>query len=560
MMNPFEFFNNAVRAKEIAVTLARHGFDDLLRQLNLPVDKLGLTHAQSGKPGQDVSFHKRIRLVLEELGPTFVKMGQWLAGREELLPASLIQELTQLRDQVGAVPFSEMKPLIEKELGKPLKDVFEKLEEDPVACGSLGQVYHGWLLEGSREVAVKAQRPEIRQRAIADLEILGWFAEQANEKIEALRPLDLPGLVEEMGSGLMAELDFRNEALHAELFNRANPIPNYVYAPEPIKNWTSKKLLLTEWIQGKPAHQADVSDQVKKELACRGAESVMTQALIQGFFHADPHTGNLALAEDGRIVWMDWGLVGRLTREMRECLCELLAGVVRNDAPHLTRIATRFATRPWEFQSRKLEMELAALLDKYRRFDPKQHSVGRLMLKMIWIFGQNGAPPPRDFTLLAKCILTLEETATKLDPNFDPRPIAAPFVKKVLTDRWRPSRLWDQWSWEWEKWFRDFRALPADGRRLIKRLEDGSLPVEIRSEQVTPAMEIFQSSVNRLALSLILVGMILGSAWIIASEPDNSQKIFGLDSWSLGWIGFLLSGGLGLWVAWDILRHRKPKA
>ena len=560
MINPFEFFNNAVRAKEIAMILARHGFDDLLRQLNLPVNKLGLTQQSDKSPNQEVSFYKRLRLALEELGPTFVKMGQWLAGREELLPPELIRELTKLRDQVGAEPFDKMKPLIEESLGKKIEEVFGSLETEPLACGSLGQVYHGKLKENSREVAVKVQRPDIRQRVIADLEILGWFAEQADEKIHALHPLDLPGLVDEMGSGLMDELDFRKEALNAELFNRSNPIPKYVFAPEPITKWTSKKLLITEWISGGPAHEANISADEKRKLACRGAESVMTQALLQGFFHADPHTGNLALAADGRLAWMDWGLIGRLTRDMRETLCDLLAAVVQSDSTQVTRIATTFAKRPWEFQEIRIEMEISKLLDQFRRFDPRKQSIGKLMLRMIWIFSQNGAAPPRDFTLLAKCILTLEETASKLDPDFDPRPIAAPFVKKVLTDRWRPSHLMKKWGWEWEKWFRDVRALPGDGRRLIQRLEDGSLPVELKSDQVAPAMEVFQSGINRLALSFILAGMILGSAWIIASEPDNSRKVIGLDSWSLGWLGFILSAGLGLWVAWDILRHRKPKA
>ncbi|MCB0387096.1 MAG: AarF/ABC1/UbiB kinase family protein, partial [Bdellovibrionales bacterium] len=309
-MKPLSIVNNAVRAKEIVTILLRFGFEDLLRRLAIPQRWLD-RFVPSESAGMDIC--ERARRVFEALGPTFIKLGQILSTRQDVLPPSLIEEFSKLRNQVGALPFEKMEPILNQELGCEWEDVFSELDPVCVAAGSLGQVYRARLKNSGDLVAVKLQRPGIVRMVMADFEIIGWFAKKMDQHIEELRPYDIPGVVNEAKEGLIRELDFSNEARNATFFNNSNPFPDRVFAPHVYEEFTTRRLMIAEWVDGVLPGEADLPEEELRKLAQAGGDSVFHQIVINGFFHADPHPANVLITPDQRLCFIDWGLAGQLT-------------------------------------------------------------------------------------------------------------------------------------------------------------------------------------------------------------------------------------------------------
>lgn len=280
-MKPFNYLANAVRAPEIVAILVRWGFEDLLLQLDTPqfllknLVRSRVTH---------LTPYERLRNAVEELGPIFVKFGQILSTRPDRLPEPLVMELKKLRSQVVPQPFEKIQPVLTKELEGEIADFFETFEDEPFAAGSLGQVYKARLNETGELVAVKVQRAEIQKTISADLEIIGWFARQLHTRVEDLRPYNLPGLVHEAEKRLHDELNYRNEADNSEIFNALNPDQENVFAPKVINHLTTRRVLVTEWVDGVSPEDAKLSPEEGKALAQLGGQSVFRQIVVTGFF------------------------------------------------------------------------------------------------------------------------------------------------------------------------------------------------------------------------------------------------------------------------------------
>jgi ubiquinone biosynthesis protein len=554
-MKPFGWLTNASRMREIMVVLWRNGFDGFLQNIRPPS---GLIRRITPKPRSRHSLWERIRITLEELGPTFVKFGQILSMRPDAFPEPLIVELQKLQADVAANPFGEMEPVLRAGLnGEDPDAVFSEFDRVPVAAASVAQVYFATLRHSGQRVAVKIQRPGIRKRIAADFEILRWFAHQAHQRIEALQPYNLPEIVDELGRGLEEELDFRVEAHNVSYFLERNKEREHVSAPRAHIAFTSETVLVMDLAEGSKIRDIEPGSPLAKIAAANGAQSLFHQILVDGFFHADPHAGNILVQPGGDVCVLDWGLVGQLTRRMRYTLVDLFEAFLGGDSAQVVRVAMDLERTSAVYpNTRKMEREILHALRE--TFDPAtgRGEIGRAMLRLLHIFGENGIELAQDYALVAKAVYTIEETGSRLDPAFSLSESFMPAVKKLVAARRDPRNILQNFRRTFVSSFSRIQELPAGLHRVLRLLESGRATINFQHKGLEDMDNVLNSASNKLTVGLIIAAMIIGSSIIIATRIP---PLVGESMSLLGIVGYALSGLLGLWIIFNILRYGRHK-
>jgi ubiquinone biosynthesis protein len=546
----FDVLQHAVRAKEILAVLARHGFADLLAKVELPA---GFWQRLLPAAGPRRSAGERIRLAAEELGPTFVKLGQLLSMRPDVVPHEIVLELRKLQDRVQPLPFERMRGVLTGALGREPAQIFAEFDDQPVAAASLAQVYFARLHTGE-EVAVKVQKPDLSRSIEVDFNLAVWLAGQLQQHVAALKVVDVQGVIAEARTGVLRELDFRHEARNQEYFNSLNPHADRVYAPRVFPDLCSECVLVMERVDGTPVGQLDglPADQ-RRRLAAIGAESLVRQVFLSGFFHADPHAGNLFLARDGRLCFIDWGLAGHLTRRLRIALADFWIAAVEQDSEHIVQIAADLAdARP---DLRTMEKDITVALREELNFAIGRTALGRAMLRLLFIFGQNGIPLSRDYTLMAKAVISIEEVGRILDPQFDLRRHTEPVLRELQRERLNPRMVVRRTREMLRHTLLGLQDLPFELRRLVRRLEHDSLAINLNHRGLEDHDDAVKIAANRIALGVIIGSLIIGSSLIVTT--GIKPHLLGYPA--LGIIGYLMSAILGLYVVWDIIRHGRHK-
>ncbi len=546
----FELIANFSRAKEIVTVLARNGFADVLQRLDLPPQIL---RAFGTSDKEKLSQWERIREVLEQLGPTFIKFGQLLSMRPDVVPEALIDELRKLQESVPPDAFDEVRPVIESALKSPLEEVFESIDEVAAAGASMAQVHFAVLKDSGDSVAVKVQRPNLRKTIDADFDILMWFAEQAHERIDELKPYDLPGVVDTLRRGLEKEIDFRYEARSMSFFSIQNPYPESIHAPKVYEDYSSKRVLVMERIEGMRLSELIQDTEESKELAKNGSRSLFHQILISGFFHADPHGGNLRLLPDGRLCLLDWGLVGQLTTRMRYGLVDLFHAFIKGNAERVVRTAVNLADSGSPVDERTMEREVMVAMREHYNPETGVGNIGRAILQLLYIFGRNGIDLARDYSLTAKAILCVEEMGTALDSTFNLKDAFEPVLIDLMKERRNPARLLKEARYSAMQGMQYLQSLPDELRRILKKIEKDSLKVNLQHKGLEELDYTISDASNKITLGIIIGCLIVGSSLVITT--DIPPLLFGIPV--IGWIGYVISMILGIWVAFDIIRGGK---
>ena len=549
-MPGLHWIKTSVRAKSILQTLVRHGFWDAVSKVDGGRTWIGRL-APPPPADEALTLWVRIRHVLEDLGPTFVKFGQIAATREDVLPEAMVAELRKLREHVATLPWAEMEPVLQASLPGPVTDHFESFDTVPVAAGSLGQVYRA-TIKGGWRVAVKIRRPGIVGAVKADLEILHKLAEMAHDRLPELRPYDLPTVVAESGAGLLRELDFRNEARNAEEFNALNTNP-LVFAPRGYASLSSESVYVAEWIDGCAPGDPHLDTTVARTLAKAGCDAVFHQILVSGFFHADPHAGNLRVTPDGRLAFLDWGLAGQLTLRMRRFLAELFAAIDAHDA---RRVSAAVLSDPVAFavsvDSNKLESHVTRVLRRHRNYSTDNGGIGRLMLDLLRVFGLHGIRLAGEYTLLAKTVLTLEDSCRLLDPAFDIAENARGFVKKLVRESRNPLRMTSEFGREFFTGLGALSDSPMIIARILRRIEAGVSGLVVEHKGVDGFADVVDMAVNRLVFAIIVAALLVGSSLLIRSGADSL-------SFNMGMAGYTIAFVFTIYLIVDILRHGRHK-
>jgi len=546
-LKTFAMLRNGIRAKEIFVVLLRNGFNELVDKIYNP--ESFFRHVIP-KPDKSVTLWRRIRVTCEELGPTFVKFGQIISTRGDILPQPLIEELKLLRDAVAPVPWEKMEPVFNAELSNGIAGYFSEFEKTPAACGSVGQVYRARLKSGER-VAVKIRRPCAARDLARDFEILSWLVSRAAEKFPELSGYDLPGILAEIRDGVLRETDFSFEARNAEYFNAENPFSE-VFAPKIFPQFTTQRVLVSEWIDGVPPGKTAGTH---TELAAAGARSLFHQIFSAGFFHADPHSGNVLLTADGRVCFVDWGMAGTLSRKMRYFLADIFAATSDGDAERVLQVVLKTYPPTEHTDKAKAESEIAVVLRKHKNFAQTSGSLGRMIFDMLRTLSACGLPMPRDYALLAKSVVVMEETGRAADPAFNIQSFAKEALSHLYAERWNPKTLAGDVLRGAERQFAYLKEMPESVQRILWKIEKGEARINIDHEGLNQTRVTLDRAASRLSLAVIVAALLVASALLVCSDSlgGNAHGF----AHHLGIAGFIISAVWTAWLSWIILRRKK---
>lgn len=538
-----------VRIKDIVAILLKYGFDGLVEGLRLPGVCLvkRFTKIETG-----MTIWERIRNAIEELGPAYVKFGQILSMRPDLIPVGLLSELKDLREDVHHEDFALIKEVIEKSLGMGLEDIFSSIDETPVAAGSLAQVHRAVLKETGETVAVKVQRPAIRSVIKSDIEMLMSIARMVHERIEALRLYNMPGVVDEIRRHIVKELDFVSEASNMLIFKKHFADDPGVHVPEVYIDYCSDKVLTMEFIEGKRISELVDSDVDKEALARKGLEIAQKQILVHGFFHADPHSGNIRILKGNVICLLDWGMVGRLTAEMKAILLNFLVAVADGDSKKLLKTAISMAVNvPPLVDQTVLESEIIFMLDRVHYTAAKNVDVGKFLIDLISLFREHGIGLRADYVYMVRALMAVEATGKELVKGFDVISEIKPLTAKLLVKKYSPfsdkillGNLTEA--------LRITTNLPSRLERFLNVIEGGKLAVDIHHKGTDPLHWSIRLTGNRVATAIIIASLIVGSSMLITSKVG--PFLFGYPV--LGIVGYGFSAVVGLWLVIHMILKR----
>ncbi len=545
------------RLRQIATVLGRHGLGVLVARFGLNRQLPG----QKGLPDFDVDDEvhtnpKSLRLALEELGTTAIKFGQVLSTRPDLLSPDYLDELAKLRDQVPPVPVAKIREIIEAELGKPIAELFAEFDDKPLAAASIGQVHIAKLFTGE-EVAIKVQKPGVAETVDVDLQILDDFARIAQQQSKMARDYDLVAIVQEFGWQLRGELDYTREGRNAETFRKQFEGNPEIVIPVIYWSHTTNRVLTMQRLRGVKMDDLPALERMqinRHDLAIRGANMIMVEMLDYGFYHADPHPGNMLILEGGKIGVLDFGMVGRISKTMKLDLLDLLNTITSQDASQAVYCLEALGVAGVGANRVALVRDINHMFDRFLGQTLDQIDINELSGTLFAIIRRHHLQMPSDLVMLLKVLGMYEGTGALLDPDFNVLAVAAPFVKDLMKKQLSP-RAWEP---ELRQSATDIaRAgmeLPGQLRRLARRVDQGEFTMVMQHQELDSSLNRLEAMVNRIALSVLFGAFVIGLGLIVvAYRPDEqSDRV----RWLIG-IGFAMVLLLGAWLAREIFRSRR---
>jgi ubiquinone biosynthesis protein len=552
-------YRDIPRIRQIIMVATRHGFGHLVEQLGLKrfvsLGRRVITFRSF--PEHRTSAPVRLRIVFEELGPSFIKLGQVLACRPDLLPVEYAQELCKLTDSVPPFPFSAAREIVERELGAPLASVFSSFDPEPIAAASIAQV-HGARLLDNTEVMVKVQRPNIEHIIERDISILRGIAELIEIYVPDMAIYNPRGIVEEFARTISRELDFYIEASNASRLRKNFLASDILYVPRIFPEVSSKHVLVIERITGLRIDEFERIDGAgfdRKKISRNGAAAFFQMVFQDGFFHADPHPGNIFVLADGKIGLVDFGIMGRVTEENMRYYADTIVALVEHDFDKLVQEYMNMGFVPEDVEDmdrfqRELKEDLVELLEPYYGMKVNQIDFGMYVDRLTKISLRHGLVMPQNLYLVNKALVTLEGILRQLDPDFDFIEIARPHVARLLRKRHDPLRMLRAARKNAGELSELFTVFPKQLHRTFRKLLRGDIRVKVQHEEFQHLIRDVDKASNRLSFSIITAAIIVASSIII--HAGKGQMLFGLPVFGL--IGYLLAAVLGFWILIGILR------
>jgi ubiquinone biosynthesis protein len=550
--HPFRLIRNLGRSREIVAVLFNHGFGDV-------VDRMGIRDywyrwrkwlSRKGHPPRPVphvTTVERIRRTLEDLGPTFIKFGQVMSTRPDVVPAAMITELERLQERVPPFPTDIAVEQLERELGRPLDQLFAQFEREPLAAGSLAQVHRAIHFNGT-PLAVKIRRPDAVRDVERDVSLMQELAVLADRHIPESRVFDPIGLVNHFARTIRRELNFAREGRTMDEFRRLFKNDPTLYVPTVYWELTTEAVLTMEFVEGLRIDELDRqtgSPHSKAELAARGARIFMKQAFEYGVFHGDPHPGNIRVRADGTICLLDYGMVGMLETSVREQLVDLFVAVSRQDVDSAVRLVLQLAESARDIDLPLLQIDMRDFVLNYYGIELERLNVGRMLSDFVSILSNHRIRCPGSIMLLIRALVTLEGVGRKLDPEFNMAGHLQPFVESLVQDRYHPGRIAERMLQNTQELVRLADEVPRHFATTLKKFSEDDVHIQLQHQNLDHFISEMERSSNRLVVGIVVAALIIASALIISRGV------------TIVWFTvpiYLLSSLLAVWLIYGIFR------
>jgi ubiquinone biosynthesis protein len=550
---------HASRYRQIADALSRHGMGYMVGVFGLerfvPFHRGVLGHQRRKEP---YTRPEHVRLALEELGATFVKLGQILSTRPDLMPPDYQEELAKLQDDAPSVPSDAIEEVMTAELGQPVEEVFAAFEGEPLAAASIGQAHAATLRDGT-EVVVKVRRPGVMEKVEEDLRILQSLAVQANHRWEIAEQYDVVALAQEFAQTLRAELDYVREGRNAERFAENFADDPEVHVPRVFWETSTSRVLTLERLRGIKVSDVDAIDAAgidREELAVRAARTTLDMIFEHGFFHADPHPGNFFVEPDGTLRIIDFGMVGTVDERTQGQLARLLLAITSRDADRLVDAFLEMGFARQRVERAMLRQDLEHLLSRYYGLPLREIPLGPLVSETMAIARRHRLQLPPNLVLLLKMAVMNEGMGARLDPSFNLATVIAPYARRLMMRQYSPAVLAGQLGRAGQEAAQLWMELPLHLRRIVGDIERGSIEVGVRPEGFEPALQRLERLANRLVLGMITAAFIGGMAVLMALyHPPGWERLMA----PFFLFGFVAATALGVYLAWTILRSGRRR-
>jgi ubiquinone biosynthesis protein len=558
-------YRHLTRYRQILRVLFKYGFNDLVDRLHL--DQYLETGLQliSRRPREQLARHsrpERLRMGLEELGPTFIKLGQLLSTRPDFVPPEYLMELAKLQDKVPPFSYEEVRQIFQEECGLDPSQLFTAFSIEPVAAASISQVHLAQIAAGpapspeedppQRKVVVKVQRPGLEKIIAVDLEILAQLAQLMEDHLEEVQGHQPTAIVQEFARSLSREIDFTVELANVQRFSRQFAGHPDIRVPEVFPELSTERILVMERIEGVKA--SDVA-RLRAEgydlrtVAERGARLVMEQVFTHGFFHADPHPGNLFILPGNVVCYIDFGQMGRLRLKDREHFTELAASIALGDEGRAAEGILKMTVQHGEPDKEGLAHDLGDFFSRYLHLSIGELPVGRIHMELLDLLSRHRLFLKPNLYLMFKALATVEGVGLLLDPEIELITIAKPFLKKIRLNRLCPRRLAEESAETGRQYLNLFRDLPGEARSILAQLRQGRMKLELEHRGLRPLEQSLYRASNRIAFAIVLAALIIGSSLVVHSAHDST----GIPA--IGMIGFIVAGVMGVWLLISILRQ-----
>ena len=542
------------RYKQIGKILGKYGLEHLLEYFNLS-HIIAMSRRVLRRKAAAIAQYtpaERMRLAFEELGPTFIKLGQLLSTRPDVIPKSFVDEFAKLQDNVPSFPYEEATTQISLELGKPVEEIFAHIDPVPVAAASIAQVHRARLKTGE-DVVVKVRRPGVEGVVETDINVLMGIAQLMERHMHGSDIYDPVGLVKEFARTIRREMDFSREGHTIEKIRDNFCGDRTLHFPTVFWGYSGKTILTLEYIDGIKVNDYAAIDRTgldRKLIATRGADAFLKMVLDHGFFHGDPHPGNVLILPDNIICLLDYGIVGRLDQQLKKYLTDIIFTIINRDVDELVSLLIYSGEIGEILNRRALKRELSEFIDSYYEIPLHEIEVGRMLVEFIDIVTTFQIKLQPDLMLLAKSLVIIEGMGRELDPDFDMVEHLKPFMEKALKEKITPGRFFGDVSTILRSYLHMAANLPRDLREIVHRLNHNKFKIDLEHRGLDHFSKDLDKSINRLSFSLIIAALIIGSS--IVMQTNKGPLIF--DFPAFAFLGYTIAGLIGFWWVIAIIR------
>ncbi|HBT96356.1 MAG TPA: ABC transporter [Desulfobulbaceae bacterium] len=544
------------RYQQVLRILFKYGFGDLVGRLHIAEYLEGGLHMFKGglkQPLTSLSRPERLRMAFEELGPTFIKLGQLLSTRPDLIPADFLHELAKLQDTAPPFPLAAVRAILIENLGRPPEEIFQSFDDEPIAAASMAQVHHARLKNG-REAAVKVLRPGIERIIAVDVEILAHIAGLMEQHIEEVQGQNPVAIVDEFARSLSQEIDFSQELANIQRFARQFTGKATIHVPVVYPELSTNRVLVMEHVVGIKAANITALREAGYDLpliAKRGAMLVMEQIFVHGFFHADPHPGNIFIMPGNIVCFVDFGQMGRLSRQEREDVTNLIVHLVAGNEREIVSGLLRVTNQLGEVNREALGRDLIRLIDLYLYRPLAGLEAGRIIQELIGLISRHRLSFKPELYLVMKALSTVEGVGLMLDPKLELIRLAKPFMRRISLNRFTPNRLAEDISYTGLAYTRLLREAPEELRLILHQLRRGQMRIEFEHKGMRQLAPDLHHIANRIAFSIVLAALIVGSSLIVLADIPPRWHNIPL----LGLFGFFIAGLMGLRLFFSMLKR-----